>query len=63
MNRFLPLYVIVLLFTGFTAATAQESISATGGEASGSGGFVSYSVGQLFYRISTGQVLQQHPGV
>ncbi len=63
MNRFLPLYVIVLLFTGLTAATAQESIGASGGEASGSGGFVSYSIGQLFHITYTGETGSVAEGV
>lgn len=40
-----------LLFgLGLTVLQAQTSINATGGNASGSGGFVSYSVGQVFYQ-------------
>ena len=54
MRKFLLSVTIVLFTTGLTVATAQESVSASGGEASGSGGSVSYSVGQLFYRIHTG---------
>lgn len=36
------------------AGLAQEAISASGGNASGSGGSVSYSVGQLVYTSNTG---------
>ena len=32
-----------------TISSAQEVISASGGEAEGAGGSVSYSAGQLFY--------------
>ncbi len=39
------LFVFGLLFL----AQAQETIPATGGEASGSGGAISYTVGQLIY--------------
>lgn len=35
-------------------ATAQESINATGSNASGSGGSVSYSVGQVVYTTNSG---------
>ena len=34
----------------FSTVTAQESINAIGGDASGSGGSVSYSVGQIVYQ-------------
>ena len=45
----------VLLFgLGLTGLQAQTSIHATGGDASGSGGSVSYSVGQLVYTTNTG---------
>jgi hypothetical protein len=42
--------VAVLLTFAFSlsAATAQESVNATGGDASGSGGTVAYSVGKVF---------------
>lgn len=38
----------------FSTSMAQESISATGGEASGSGGSTSYTIGQAVYSINTG---------
>ncbi len=38
----------------FSTATAQESINATGGNASGSGGSASYSVGQVVYTTNSG---------
>jgi hypothetical protein len=37
-----------------STVSAQESINATGGNASGSGGSVSYSIGQVFYQTHTG---------
>lgn len=43
--------------------TAQESINATGGNASGSGGLVSYSVGQVVYQAHTGTNGSVMPGV
>lgn len=37
-----------------TGLQAQTSVNATGGDASGSGGLVSYSVGQVVYTTNTG---------
>lgn len=50
----LKLSALFLLGVGLTGLHAQESISATGGNASGSGGSVSYSIGQVVYTINTG---------
>ncbi|MCH8317978.1 MAG: T9SS type A sorting domain-containing protein [Bacteroidetes bacterium] len=46
----------VLLFSLYltTALHAQQTIPASGGNASGSGGSVSYSVGQMVYTTNTG---------
>jgi len=44
----------VFLLLGLGALHAQEAVLATGGEASGSGGTVSYSVGQVVYTTNTG---------
>ena len=48
------LSVIFLLAIGLTSLKAQEAITATGGNASGSGGSASYSVGQVVYTNNTG---------
>ncbi|MGB4413814.1 MAG: T9SS type A sorting domain-containing protein [Paludibacter sp.] len=48
------LSAILLLGFGLTGLQAQESINATGGDALGSGGTVSYSVGQVAYQTHTG---------
>jgi len=45
---------VIFFCIGFTGLYAQQTIPASGGEASGNGGFVSYSVGQLFYHVHTG---------
>ncbi len=46
---------ILLAFTfSLSTATAQESVNATGGDASGSGGSASWSVGQVAYQTHTG---------
>jgi len=48
------LIVILLLAISFAGLQAQEAITTTGGNASGSGGSVSYSVGQVVYTTNTG---------
>ena len=45
---------VLLLGLGLTGLQAQTSINATGGDASGSGGSASYSVGQVVYTTNTG---------
>jgi len=50
----LKLSAILLLGLGLTGLQAQENVNATGGDASGSGGSVSYSVGQVVYTTNTG---------
>jgi hypothetical protein len=45
---------IVLHFIGLTALQAQTTIPASGGNASGSGGTVSYTVGQIVYTKNSG---------
>jgi len=50
----LKLSVVLLLGLGLTGLQAQTSINATGGGASGKGGSVSYSVGQVVYTTNTG---------
>ena len=44
----------VLCLALITGLNAQETIPASGGEASGSGGSVSYTIGQLVYSTITG---------
>jgi len=50
----LKLSAILLLALGTAGLQAQETVPATGGDASGSGGSSSYTVGQLFYTTITG---------
>ena len=52
-NTKMKLITMLLLSLGFTGLNAQEAIPATGGEASGSGGTVSYTVGQVAYITNT----------
>jgi hypothetical protein len=48
------LSAVLLLGLGLTGLQAQESVNATGGNASGGGGSASYSVGQVAYQTHTG---------
>ena len=45
---------VILLGLGLTGLYAQEAIPASGGDATGSGGSVSYSYGQVVYFTNTG---------
>lgn len=46
--------VVLLLGLGFTGLQAQEAITASGGNGSGGGGSVSYTIGQIVYTTNTG---------
>jgi len=54
LNKKLKLSALFLLGFGLAGIQAQEAILATGGNASGSGGSASYSVGQVVYTTNTG---------
>ena len=49
MTHFCKLLIGVCLFGYVTTVIAQTTIPASGGNASGSGGTLSYSVGQIVY--------------
>jgi len=53
-NKSKKLVFLLALLLVANLATAQESTNTSGGEATGSGGSVSYSVGQVVYTTSTG---------
>lgn len=53
-HKRLKLSALFLLGLGLTGLQAQESVNTTGGNASGSGGSASYSVGQVVYTTNTG---------
>jgi len=53
-HKRLKLSAVLLLVLGLTGLQAQTSVNATGGNASGSGGSASYSVGQVVYTTHTG---------
>lgn len=50
----LKLSTVLLISLGLSGVQAQESALATGGNASGGGGSVSYSVGQVVFATNTG---------
>jgi hypothetical protein len=58
-----PLCAAILLVLSPTGLQAQEDIPATGGDASGSGGLVSYSIGQVVYITNTGTNSSEAQGV
>ena len=53
-HKKLKLSTILLIGFGLTGLQAQEAIPATGGDVTGSGGTVSYSIGQIVYNTNTG---------
>ena len=54
MKKLLLIVLSSAFAFSFSSSLAQEVIPASGGNAEGTGGSVSYSVGQLFYRIYPG---------
>lgn len=52
-QKLLQLTLAVLFASCFTVLNAQESIVASGGDATGSGGSASFSVGQMVYTTYT----------
>ncbi len=53
-HKRLKLTAVIILALGLTGLQAQESVTVTGRDATGSGGSVSYSVGQVVYQTHTG---------
>ncbi len=60
-SRPIALLAAGLLWAGF--AQAQESTNASGGDATGTGGTASYSVGQVVYTTNTGSTGSVAQGV
>ncbi len=58
-------HIIAFIFYGFSMSisSAQEVIPASGGNAEGSGGSVSYSIGQMFYMTHEGTTGSVSEGV
>ena len=50
----IKLLILLLFCFGLAEARAQEAVIATGGNAAGSGGSASHSVGQIVYTTATG---------
>lgn len=57
------LSTILMLATGLAELKAQQAIPVAGGNASGTGGSVSYSVGQIVFTSSTGTTGSVSAGV
>jgi hypothetical protein len=57
--------IVVLFLLSFVLLTAQaqEAVTAAGGDASGNGGTVAYSVGQVVYTTNTGANVSVAQGV
>ena len=53
-HKKLKLSAVLLLGLGLTGLQAQTSVNATGGNAAGSGGSASYSLGQVVYTTNIG---------
>jgi hypothetical protein len=53
-HKRLKLSVLLLFGLGLTVVQAQKSVNTSGGNASGSGGTASYSIGQVVYTTRTG---------
>jgi hypothetical protein len=53
VNKKLVLCAVFLIFIGISGLQAQVAIPASGGNASGSGGITSYTVGQVVYTTNT----------
>lgn len=54
---------LILAGSGFVGLYAQDVVHSSGGNASGSGGTVSYSVGQVFYESEEGTGGSVSPGI
>ena len=50
----IPTLTVIAFTICVLSSSAQEGVSSAGGEAKGSGGTVSYSIGQIFYSTHTG---------
>jgi len=53
-HKLIGSFTVLLLGFGLIGLQAQESINTAGGNASGNGGTVSYSIGQVVYQTNTG---------
>jgi hypothetical protein len=63
LRKKIRIILLILLGTGLTTIHAQNATATAGSNASGSGGSVSYSVGQLVYITNTGNSGSEAQGV
>jgi hypothetical protein len=63
LNRKLNFSIVLMFVIGFTGLKAQSTITASGGNASGTGGNVTYTVGQIVYTTNTGTSGKVYQGV
>lgn len=63
MKHLNKLLIAFCLIAPVTTIQAQNTISATGGRATGGGGVVNYTVGQVFYITNTGTTASLAEGV
>lgn len=63
MNYKSTIFTIAFLLFGLEGMQAQQTIPATGGEATGAGGTSSYTVGQTVYTTNTGTNGSEAQGV
>ena len=63
MQHKIKFSTLIFLTLGLTKSYAQQAATATGGDASGSGGTVAYSVGQVVYVTNTGSTGSVAQGV
>jgi hypothetical protein len=59
----IKLLILVFFCLGLLPVRAQQAVMAAGGEATGSGGSMSYSVGQIVYTTATGTNGSANQGV
>ena len=59
----LPLIFLLILGMGTTALYGQQDVDAAGGDASGSGGTASFSIGQIIYTYVSGSSGSSNQGV
>jgi hypothetical protein len=62
-NKSRPFAMLLAGLLWGSLAQAQESANSSGGNASGSGGTVAYSIGQVFYTSNAGSSGTVDPGV
>lgn len=62
-NKAKPIVLLIAILYWTSLIQAQESVNASGGDATGSGGTVAYSVGQIDYVTNTSASGNENQGV